>query len=123
MMRSVYLKAPVALFQGMRLCLRNREIRKLSLRPWLIGIICYAISAIAALYTHSYLVSSLAGPDRGAVGFLRYTGIWMLVSVGLLVISIIVNFTIVVILAGVFETDIAKKVLEIHGVQLLEQKK
>ena len=109
-----YLQALTAIVHGFKICFGQKEIRKLAIRPWLIGIVCYIASLLAAYYLHTPVLNWIVDEPNGFLSTLVFYGAWLLVTTGLLIVSMIVSITFVMILSGPFQTAIAQKVFLLY---------
>jgi len=113
-----FFQALTAIVHGFQLCFFEREIRKLAMWPWLIGAVSYVIALVAAYYLHSPIVSWFVDNPEGYWQHTLYYLAWGGVSLFLLIAALILSLVAVMVLAGVFQTSIAIKVLQKSNVQI-----
>lgn len=104
-----------AIIEGIRLCVGEKEIRRFAVRPWIIGLLAYAVSLIGALYAHAGLVFRLAGVADGFWGSILYALVWVLAAALLIITATIITFVLVMVLGGIYQTSIAEHVLARMG--------
>ena len=110
-----YVKAFIAIFKGLQLCLFEKSVRRLSIWPWLVGAVAYFGSIVSAYYLHPIVLSALVGTPDGWWASVVYYLAWFFIGLLLLVASMIVSVTLVLLLTAVFQGDIVIAVLRLLG--------
>lgn len=105
-----------ALFHGLRYCFTDSHVRKLAIKPWLIGALGYIGTLYGAYRAHSPILNWIFGDPTGVWQNVLYAGTWLLVGLLLLAGSVVVTIGLVMVLAGVFQTAIAIAVLNSRNV-------
>ncbi len=108
----------LALLQGLKLCFFTDRVRRHALWPWGIGFVAYCLSLVGAYYSHATVLDWIEPNVSGWMLTLLHPLAWLLAALMLLAVSIIVSVVLVSVLAGVFQSEIAKEVLAIHGIAL-----
>ncbi|MFN8390558.1 MAG: EI24 domain-containing protein [Bdellovibrionota bacterium] len=104
-------RATTAIFHGLRIVLSERSVRSLAVRPWAIGFVSYCLTCFGAIRAHAPLVHWMAGDPTSVGTTILHAGAWILSALLLLVGSMIVSISIVLVLAGLFQSAIAAAVL------------
>ncbi len=116
----IFVNVLKSLIEGFRLCLFNREIRRLSYWPWLIATFVYPFVVYGAVSAYLPLLAWLGGSGAGWMGWLQYYGIAILLVPSLLMVSLFVSLILVLICSSVFQTSIATVVLKSKGIPVPE---
>ena len=116
------LRSFIALFKGFQLCLFESRIRRLAVRPWLIGAGVYIASCAAAYYAHDPLLQRIAGEPQGFLAHMLYYLARILLPLFLIILSMVATMMTVMIFASVFQTAIAVNVLQHLGASLPQDK-
>ncbi len=116
-----YFRSITAIIHGFILCFSNKELRKLAIRPWLIGVVCYFLSLVGAYYSHGPLLSLFVETAEGFFGTIIYYGAWVFVALLLLIASMVISLTAVMILGGPFQTALAIAVFKLQNKKIPEE--
>ena len=108
----------LAFYKGAQLCLTVKEVRNLAIKPWIIGIVSWILSAFLAIYFHGTILHSVVAEPNGIKASIFYYLVWMGIAVLLLIVSLIFCAAMVMVFASLFQEEIAKEVLLISGVSL-----
>lgn len=104
-------RAVFAMPVGIRYCVTHRDIRRLSLWPWLIGLFVYALTLWAALRVHASLFL-WAAPAEGHWWSTPLSWVvWLAVSAATLVVSSLAAVCVMLIATSAFQSAIAAHVL------------
>ncbi len=113
-----FLDPIIAPFKGIELVFTDGNLRRLAIRPWLIGFVAYIFSVVAAVKAHPYLMGQIApsGSSVGEtiIGFFAWIGISLVLLMGTVILTVV----IVLICGAVYHTNIARYVLNQSGVTL-----
>ena len=114
-------RSSTALLHGIRLCVTEPEIRRLSLRPWIVGALIYVLAFFLGLWAHETLYTQLA-PAAGHWWSTALSWVvWFGVSILVLAASMIIAVVALLISTSVFQTAIAASVMKLNGVNLPEE--
>lgn len=114
-MSSPLLQAPFALIHGFRLCFGNKELRKLSLRPWLIGLASYLLGVGITFRHHKELTDSIINAVPSLTDRVPYSLMSTILTVGVLLGMAAISFVIVFIFANLFSPAITRLVCAQYG--------
>ena len=110
-----------AIIDGFKLCLFQANIRKLAIKPWLIGVVCYFLSLYVAYHTHGTVVSWLiSDPSSWWTNILFYL-VWFIAALILVIVSLIASVAIILVLSGFFQSSIALEVLKSYEIKIPEE--
>ena len=104
-------KALLALPRGFNICLTNPKVRRLAIRPWLVGIFAYLLFLASAYYSHPIILDLILGEPSSYFKKFLYYLLWVVVALLLLVVSSILSMVFVLITTAIFQTEIALAVL------------
>ena len=105
----------LALLHGFRFCVGNRAVRKLALIPWGLGAFAYLLFGFLAVSVHDDLVGFFISDVNGFWQSVLYYLAWVLAAVILLVLTIALSFGAIMLIAGSFQSAIARKVFQELG--------
>lgn len=109
-------RAMYAVVHGLRLSFTDPQIRGLSIRPWLIGILTYIGTLAGAVMLHGPVLSRVVSSPAGFWGHLLYGLAWTAVAGVLLMMSVFVSIVLIMVFASLYQGRIAVKALARRGV-------
>lgn len=115
---SKYLQAAKAPYKGISLCLSDKKLRKLSSKPWLIGLFSWPLSVAFAFFSHPHLLDLI---DTNSLSWWAPVWNWCagFLAAGLLfALSLFLSICLLFIFSGVFQTSIAREVFQQMRVKL-----
>lgn len=115
------IQSSYALVKGCQLCFSDRQIRRLSIWPWIIGIGAYLATAVAAVYLFSPLLGQLVLPPAGFWSGVWYYIVAIFLGAFLSVATVVVTLTLVIVLTGFFQSSIAALVLKQSGITVVSE--
>lgn len=106
------------LLEATKLCLTNSELRKLCIKPWLIGLACYVVSFIVACYSYSTFYELLASSSDAWYYYLWNLIMWPVAAVLLLVVCALLAMISTLLLSAVYQGPIARFTLKHKTIEL-----
>jgi uncharacterized protein involved in cysteine biosynthesis len=104
--------AITACLNGFRLCFKDSEVRRLAIKPWLIGFVTYITIIGAAFYfIHEPAVLRIVNPPHGWWSSALYYVVSFTIGIVLFALSSMINLFLVMILSGRYQTQIATNLL------------
>ncbi len=105
------LKSFAALIHGLNYCLFFRPVRMLAIIPWLIGLISYPLALWTVAHFHPLMMQWVSSDPSGILRTLLFYLAWIVFALLLLLLAGLASLLVVMILASVFQTMIARTVL------------
>ncbi len=105
-----------SLFSAFGLCLFDTRYRSLAIKPWLIGLAVYFGALTGAYYAHGPLLRWAVADPTGYWSWIIYLLVWVAVTFGLLVSSMIVSVAVIMVFSSLFQTGLVKVTLTDLGV-------
>ena len=97
------------------MCVRDKKIRSLAIKPWIVATISYLFFGAILFYFHGEILGYLSPDGSGWwISFLQGL-LWILVTVIVMTITTALSFVMALILSGIFQTEIAAEILRRNG--------
>lgn len=110
------LNSLTALFRGGLICVREREVRRLAIWPWLIGAVTYMLLVVLCLYSYLPLLHWIVPAATGIWNTLLTGIVGVFLVFFLSVMVLLCSLIVVLVFAGTFQSAIATHVLQSMGV-------
>lgn len=114
---KVFTAIPRAFF----IILDSKEILRLALWPWLIGLVSYVATALGAIYLYTPILYEIMHTPQSWWQSVLYFVVQIALALFLFISSVIISITFVLILTSVFQTAISEKILDKLGAEVPEQ--
>lgn len=111
-------RAIAAPFVGLLLCLGTSSVRRLAVRPWLLGGVTYLVLLALAVPAHSVLLQAMIGTGQGVWHGLIWFVSWIFLAVVLFALAAVGSLIATLIFGAIWLSDIADAVLRSGGVAL-----
>ena len=102
------LRATVAPIYGIWICLTNRKLRKLCVKPWIIGVCCQIVTIPGAFYLYRFLLNLMSLPTETTLQIAWFGFVSIFLFLGSMCCSLFIAIALTMILAGIYQTKIAE---------------